>query len=191
MGYVDDSEMPMYCRGRGGSVGSNFGFGEIKVEFMGRIGGSSFAKCSMVARDGLGGDGFVVDDGRSSSKSRKDKENGGVENKSSMRSRLIATGEGGEVVFGLTKQHGLTLVLAVRFRLVLFSLGIMKRGKIQEVGVKKKSKNGALFIEEGCGCGGGGRVHDNSSYRRDLVNGVARHENFVRVAKDGDDIASN
>ncbi|GKC60158.1 hypothetical protein Tco_1087756, partial [Tanacetum coccineum] len=79
MGYVDDSKMPMYCGGRGGSVGSNSGVGERKVEFMGRIGGGSFAKRSMVARDGLGGDGFVVD--------------GGVENKSLMGSRLIATGE--------------------------------------------------------------------------------------------------
>ncbi|GJX57916.1 hypothetical protein Tco_0289306 [Tanacetum coccineum] len=55
MGYVDDSEMPMYCGGRGGSVGSNFEVGERKVEFIRRIGGGSFAKRSMVARDGLGG----------------------------------------------------------------------------------------------------------------------------------------
>ncbi|GJT28686.1 hypothetical protein Tco_0908961 [Tanacetum coccineum] len=189
MGYVDDSEMPMYCGGRGGSVGSNSGVGERKVEFMGRIGGGSFAKRSMVARDGLGGDGFVVDGGRSSSKSRKDEEDGGVENKSSMGSRLIATGElivgdSGGVIIG--EVGGAPEVL------VLFSLGIMKRGKTQEVGVKKKSKNGALFIEEvGCGCGGGGRVHDDSSCRRDSVNGGARHGNFVRVAKDGDDNASN
>ncbi|GJT35035.1 hypothetical protein Tco_0925454 [Tanacetum coccineum] len=40
-----------------------------------------------------GGDGFVVDGGRSPSKSRKDGEDGGVENKSSMGSRLIVTGE--------------------------------------------------------------------------------------------------
>ncbi|GJW12904.1 hypothetical protein Tco_1578731 [Tanacetum coccineum] len=93
MGYVDDSEMPMYCGGRGGSVGSNSGVGEGKVESMGGIGGGSFAKRSMVAKDGLGGDGFVVDGGRSPSKSRKDGEDGGVENKSSMGSRLIVTGE--------------------------------------------------------------------------------------------------
>ncbi|GJS90193.1 hypothetical protein Tco_0772829 [Tanacetum coccineum] len=43
--------------------------------------------------DGLGGDGFVVDGGRSPSTSSKDGEDGGVENKSSMGSRLIATGE--------------------------------------------------------------------------------------------------
>ncbi|GJZ51264.1 hypothetical protein Tco_0605779 [Tanacetum coccineum] len=43
----------------------------------------------------------------------------------------------------------------------------------------------------GCGCGGGGRIHDDSSCRRDSVNGGARHGNFVRVAKDGDDNASN
>ncbi|GKB79488.1 hypothetical protein Tco_0946383, partial [Tanacetum coccineum] len=93
MGYVDDSEMPMYCGGRGGSVGSNSGVGERKVEFMGRIEGGLFAKRLMVARDCLGGDGFVVNGGRSSSKSRKDGEDGRVENKSLMGSRLIATGE--------------------------------------------------------------------------------------------------
>ncbi|GKA93734.1 hypothetical protein Tco_0815720 [Tanacetum coccineum] len=43
--------------------------------------------------DGLGGDGFVVDGGRSPSTSSKDGEDGGVENKSSMGSRLIVTGE--------------------------------------------------------------------------------------------------
>ncbi|GJW62530.1 hypothetical protein Tco_0111865 [Tanacetum coccineum] len=47
----------------------------------------------MVTKDGLGGDGFVVDGGRSPSKSRKDGEDGRVENKSSMGSRLIVTGE--------------------------------------------------------------------------------------------------
>ncbi|GKA76029.1 hypothetical protein Tco_0782407 [Tanacetum coccineum] len=119
---------------------------------MGRIGGGSFAKRSMVARDGLGGDGFVVDGGRSSSKSRKDEEDGGVENKSSMGSSPmveIMVDREEKKFLDWTKQHGLTLILAVHFRLVLFSLGIMKRGKTQEVGVKKKSKNGALFIEEG------------------------------------------
>ncbi|GKD34670.1 hypothetical protein Tco_1250179 [Tanacetum coccineum] len=72
-------------------LGPNSGRG--KVESMGGIGGGSFAKRSMVAKDGLGGDGFVVDGGRSPSKSRKDGEDGGVENKSSMGSRLIVTGE--------------------------------------------------------------------------------------------------
>ncbi|GJT39254.1 hypothetical protein Tco_0578193 [Tanacetum coccineum] len=60
---------------------------------MGGIGGGSFANRSMVAKDGLGGDGFVVDGGRSPSTSSRDGEDGGVENKSSMGSRLIATGE--------------------------------------------------------------------------------------------------
>ncbi|GJW68905.1 hypothetical protein Tco_0123329 [Tanacetum coccineum] len=173
----------------------------------------------MVTRDGLGGDGFVVDGGRSSSKSRKDKEDGGVENKSSMVwkpkthdrffDRLSSGAGGGEVNrggvnLGVSKQFSLELIVGdsggviigevggAPEVLVLFSLGIMKRGKTQEVGVKKKSKNGALFIEEvGCGYGGGGRVHDDSSCRRDSVNGGARHGNFVRVAKDGDDNASN
>ncbi|GJZ75825.1 hypothetical protein Tco_0640290 [Tanacetum coccineum] len=93
MGYVDDLEMPMYSGGRGGSVGSNSGVGERKVEFMGRIGGGSFVKHSMVARDGLGGEGLVVDGVRSPSTSSKDGEDGGVENKSSTGSRLIATRE--------------------------------------------------------------------------------------------------
>ncbi|GJS17801.1 hypothetical protein Tco_0412273 [Tanacetum coccineum] len=82
-----------HLMGRGGSVGSNSGVGEGKVESMGEIGGGSFVKRSMVAKDGLGGDGFVVAGGRSPSKSRKDGEDGGVENKSSMGSRLIVTGE--------------------------------------------------------------------------------------------------
>ncbi|GKE59120.1 hypothetical protein Tco_1498305 [Tanacetum coccineum] len=43
--------------------------------------------------DGLGGDGFVVDGGRSPSTSSKDGEDGEVENMSSMGSRLIANGE--------------------------------------------------------------------------------------------------
>ncbi|GKE07289.1 hypothetical protein Tco_1399307 [Tanacetum coccineum] len=112
---------------------------------MGGIGGGSFAKRSMVAKDGLGDDGFVVDGGRSSSKSRKDGEDGGVENKSSMGSRLIATGEvilddSGGVIIGE--------VGGAPELLVLFSLGIVKKGMTQEVGVKKKSKNCALFIEE-------------------------------------------
>ncbi|GJV71948.1 hypothetical protein Tco_1491943 [Tanacetum coccineum] len=80
----------------------------------------------MVARDGLGGDGFVVDGGRSSSKLRKDGEDGGVENKSSMGSRLIATGEvsldgwvgagggkfnGGGVDLGVSNQFSLKLIV--------------------------------------------------------------------------------
>ncbi|GKA42693.1 hypothetical protein Tco_0735353 [Tanacetum coccineum] len=38
--------------------------GEGKVEFMRGIGGGSFANRSMVAKDGLGGDGFVVNGGK-------------------------------------------------------------------------------------------------------------------------------
>ncbi|GJR37598.1 hypothetical protein Tco_1213282 [Tanacetum coccineum] len=74
---------------------------------MGRIGGGSFAKRSMVARDGLGGDGFVVDGGRSSSKLRKDKEDGGVENKSSRDQGVskqfsleLIVGDSGGVIIG-------------------------------------------------------------------------------------------
>ncbi|GKB32236.1 hypothetical protein Tco_0871637 [Tanacetum coccineum] len=86
------------------------------------IGGGSFANRSMVAKDGQGGDGFVVDGGRSPSTSSRDREDGGVENKSSMESRLIATGEvsldgrvgagggvvnGGGVDLGVSKQFSL------------------------------------------------------------------------------------
>ncbi|GJV22995.1 hypothetical protein Tco_1375690 [Tanacetum coccineum] len=67
--------------------------GEGKVEFIGGIGGGLFANRSIVAKDGLGGDGFVVDGGRSPSTSSRDREDGGVENKSLMGSRLIATSE--------------------------------------------------------------------------------------------------
>ncbi|GJT13910.1 hypothetical protein Tco_0860952 [Tanacetum coccineum] len=126
MGYVDDSEMPMYCRGRGGSVGSNSGVGERKVEFMGGIGCGSFAKRSMVAKDGLGGDGFVIDGGRSSSKLRKDGEDGGVENKTSMGSRLIATGE-----FIIEDSGGV----------IIGEVGIVKRGSDINKKQNKPSQN--------------------------------------------------
>ncbi|GJV90331.1 hypothetical protein Tco_1538144 [Tanacetum coccineum] len=92
----DLSSLAMFTKhlmGKGGGVGSNSGVGKGKVESIGGIGGGSFAKRSMVAKDGLGGDGFVVDGGRSPSTSSRDGEDGRVENKSSMGSRLIATGE--------------------------------------------------------------------------------------------------
>ncbi|GJX90372.1 hypothetical protein Tco_0343698 [Tanacetum coccineum] len=57
------------------------------------IGGGLFAKRSMVAKDGLGGDGFIVNGGRSPSTSSKDGDDGGVENKSSMGSRLNSSDE--------------------------------------------------------------------------------------------------
>ncbi|GJT18221.1 hypothetical protein Tco_0876927 [Tanacetum coccineum] len=64
-----------------------------KEEFIGGIGGGSFSKHSMVAKDGLGGDGFIVEGERSPSTSSKDEEDGGVANKSSIGSRLVATSE--------------------------------------------------------------------------------------------------
>ncbi|GJU75358.1 hypothetical protein Tco_1272428 [Tanacetum coccineum] len=60
---------------------------------MGGMGGGSFTIRSMVAKDGLGGEGLVVDGGRSPSTSSKDGDDGGVANKSSMGSRFIATDE--------------------------------------------------------------------------------------------------
>ncbi|GKE21396.1 hypothetical protein Tco_1432908 [Tanacetum coccineum] len=74
-------------------VSSNSEVGEGKEEFIGGIGGGSFAKHSMVAKDGLGGDEFIVKGERSPSTSIKDEEDGGVANKSSMGSRLVATSE--------------------------------------------------------------------------------------------------
>ncbi|GJS53103.1 hypothetical protein Tco_0626465 [Tanacetum coccineum] len=134
----DLSSLAMFTKhlmGRGGGVGSNSGVGEGKEEFMGGIGGGSFAKRSMVAKDGLGGDGFVVDGGRSPSTSSKDGEDGGVENKSSMGSRLIVTGEI-VVEWLLEKLVGLPMCSPMvermvdreEKRLVLFSLGIVKKG---------------------------------------------------------------
>ncbi|GJU89151.1 hypothetical protein Tco_1301574 [Tanacetum coccineum] len=67
--------------------------GEEKEEFMGGIGGGSFAKRLMVAKDGLGGDGLLKMVEDHSHVQSKDGEDGGVENKSSMGSRLIVTGE--------------------------------------------------------------------------------------------------
>ncbi|GJU97394.1 hypothetical protein Tco_1326665 [Tanacetum coccineum] len=110
---------------------------------MSEQGGGSFAKRSMVAKDGLGGDGFVVNGGRSPNTSSKDGEDGGVENKSSMGSRLIATGE---LVF--IRDSGGEIIREVGGANVGVSHGIVKKGRTQEAGVKKKDKNGARFIEE-------------------------------------------
>ncbi|GJZ33840.1 reverse transcriptase domain-containing protein [Tanacetum coccineum] len=79
--------------GSGGGVGSSSGVSEVKEEFMGGIGGGSFAIRSMVAKDGLRGNGLDFDCGRSPSTSSRDGEDGGLANKSSMGSRLIVTGE--------------------------------------------------------------------------------------------------
>ncbi|GKE53464.1 hypothetical protein Tco_1488620, partial [Tanacetum coccineum] len=90
---VDQDLSPLQCGGRGGGVGSISEVDEGKVKLIGGIGGGLFANRSMVAKDGLGGNGFVVDGGRSPSTSSRDGEDGGVENKSSNGSRLIATSE--------------------------------------------------------------------------------------------------
>ncbi|GKD37566.1 hypothetical protein Tco_1257773 [Tanacetum coccineum] len=101
--------------GRGGSIVEIGG----RVGFIARMGGGSLAKRSMVSNDGLGCGGFVVVDGRSSSMSKSVwGEVGGVENKSSEGSKLMASGKecldgwigagGGEVkgsgiVFGVSR----------------------------------------------------------------------------------------
>ncbi|GJR02355.1 hypothetical protein Tco_1540810 [Tanacetum coccineum] len=146
-----------HCGGNDGIGGSKFGVGEGKVVSMGGIGGGAFAIRSIVSKDGRGGGGLVVDGGRSSRVSRKAwGEVGGVENNSSMGSRLMARGDvsldgwvgagggevkgggvdlgvGGDEVRGLLKQHGLTLILAVLFKLALFSLGIVRENDENEV----------------------------------------------------------
>ncbi|GKD84337.1 hypothetical protein Tco_1355491, partial [Tanacetum coccineum] len=96
------------CGGNGGRGSSIFGRGE-----------GSLAICSMESKDGLGGGGLVVVGGRSSSFSKRAwGDVGGVENKCSMGSMLMAKGEecldgwvgagggevkGGGVDFGVTK----------------------------------------------------------------------------------------
>ncbi|GKB61625.1 hypothetical protein Tco_0917811 [Tanacetum coccineum] len=92
--------------------------------------------------DGLGGDGFVVDGGRSPSTSSRDGEDGRVENKSLMGSRLIATGE--IVVERLLEK----LVELPMCSLIGRRRSIVKKGKTQEVGVKKMAKNCELFIKK-------------------------------------------
>ncbi|GKE79451.1 hypothetical protein Tco_1545571, partial [Tanacetum coccineum] len=120
----------MVSKGKG-LLGPNGGRG--KEESIRGIGGGSFVKRSIVAKDGLGGYRFVVEGGRSPSTSSKDGEDSGVANKSSMGSRdsggeiIGEVGGATNAVFGLLKQHGLTLILTVHFRLVLFSLGIMEK----------------------------------------------------------------
>ncbi|GKB64399.1 putative ribonuclease H-like domain-containing protein [Tanacetum coccineum] len=83
-----------HCGGNDGIGGSKFGVGKGKVVSMGVIGGGAFAIRTIVSKDGQGGGGLVVDGGRSSRVSRKDwGEVGGVENNSSMGSRLMERGD--------------------------------------------------------------------------------------------------
>ncbi|GJT78176.1 hypothetical protein Tco_1044901 [Tanacetum coccineum] len=83
-----------HCGGNNGIGGSKFGVGKGKVVSMGGIGGGAFAIHSIVSKDGRCGGGLVVDGGRSSRVSRKAwGEIGGVENNSSMGSRLMARGD--------------------------------------------------------------------------------------------------
>ncbi|GJS33441.1 hypothetical protein Tco_0531823 [Tanacetum coccineum] len=146
-----------HCGGNDGIGGSKFEFGEGKVVSIGIIGGGAFAIRSIVSKDGRGGGGLVVDGGRSLRVSRKALgEVGGVESNSSIGSRLMARGDvsldgwvgagagevkgggvdlgvGGDEVHGLLKQHGLTLILVVLFKLALFSLGIVRENDENEV----------------------------------------------------------
>ncbi|GJU68543.1 hypothetical protein Tco_1254802 [Tanacetum coccineum] len=86
------------------------------------------------------GDGFIVDGGRSPSILNKDGKDGGVENKSSQEQELIFIGYSGGEVMG--EVSGASNVQSDGEE-----NGIVKKGKTQEVGVKK-SKDCALFIEK-------------------------------------------
>ncbi|GJZ31306.1 hypothetical protein Tco_0576353 [Tanacetum coccineum] len=109
------------------------GVGEGKKEFMGGIGGGSFAIRSMVAKDGIGGDGFVVEGERSPSISSKDGEDGEVADKSLMGSKVM-------------ERLSEKLVELPVFK----SDGIVKNEGTTKVGSEEEgqNKNGALFIEE-------------------------------------------
>ncbi|GJW57138.1 hypothetical protein Tco_0103869 [Tanacetum coccineum] len=88
-------------RSRKGGCGGNGGRGG---SIAGR-GGGSLAKRSMESKDGLGGGGFVVLGGRSSSVSKKVLgEEGGVENKSLMGYKFMANGE--ECLDGWVRANG-------------------------------------------------------------------------------------
>ncbi|GKF66756.1 hypothetical protein Tco_0193273, partial [Tanacetum coccineum] len=60
-----------HCGGNGGIGGSMSEVGEGIDESMGRMGGGSLTRRSMVSNDGRGGRGLVVAGGRSSKELRK------------------------------------------------------------------------------------------------------------------------
>ncbi|GKA57850.1 hypothetical protein Tco_0757038 [Tanacetum coccineum] len=99
--------------------------------------------------DVLGGDGFVVDGGRSPSTSSKDGVDGGVENKSSMGSRLITTGEGMRRSSWIDKATWPHTKSLRSFSNSLFALRHCEERKDKEVKVKKNGQRiVALGIEE-------------------------------------------
>ncbi|GJU06807.1 hypothetical protein Tco_1123237 [Tanacetum coccineum] len=115
-----------HCGGNNGIGGSKFGVGEGKVESMGGIRGGAFAIHSIVSKDGQGGGGLMERGDVSLDSwvgaSRGEVNGGGV-----------YLGVGGDEVCGLLKQHGLTLTLAIIFKLALFSLGIVTENDENEV----------------------------------------------------------
>ncbi|GJZ82645.1 hypothetical protein Tco_0647818 [Tanacetum coccineum] len=122
--------------GNGGIGGSKFRVGEGKVESMSRIGGGAFAIRSLVSKDGQCGGGLMASgdmslDGWVGAGGGKVKDGG------------VDLGVGGDEVRGLLKQHGLTLILAVLFKLVLFSLGIVRENHENE-------STRACFIHKAC-----------------------------------------
>ncbi|GJY12514.1 hypothetical protein Tco_0381823 [Tanacetum coccineum] len=85
--------------GNGGRGCSISRVGEGKVDSIGGMGGGSLSIRLMVLNDGRGGEGLVVKGGSYPRESRKALgEVGGVENKSSMRSRLMANGDDIEAI---------------------------------------------------------------------------------------------
>ena len=83
--------------GRDGSKVGRLGMGisTFEIGMVGStrgVGRGSFAIRSIVAKEGLGGDGLVVDGGRSPKISRRVGDEGGVENNSSSGSRVMGIG---------------------------------------------------------------------------------------------------
>ncbi|GJS20640.1 hypothetical protein Tco_0449272 [Tanacetum coccineum] len=106
-----------HCGGNGGIGGSISGVGEGIDESIGGMGGGSLARHVMVSNDGRGG---------------------GVENNSSIRSRLIASGDvslDGCVGAGGGKVNGGGVVLGVSKRLLLLLVGDRCGVEVWEVGV--------------------------------------------------------
>ncbi|GJS80260.1 hypothetical protein Tco_0730141 [Tanacetum coccineum] len=92
---IQETFQPRYCHAIENVVENESHF-SLEVPVAEEVGVETVDEASIVEgeeEDGLGGDGFVVDGGRSPNTSSKDGEDGGVENKSSMGSRLIVTGE--------------------------------------------------------------------------------------------------
>ncbi|GKE54363.1 hypothetical protein Tco_1489519 [Tanacetum coccineum] len=125
-GGTNEGRFGEHCGGNGRTGGSKFGVGEGNVVSMGGIGGGAFAIRLIVLKDGQGGEGLMA---------RGDVSLDGWvgAGEGEVKGGGIDLGLGGDEVRGLLKQHGLTLILAVLFKLALFSLGIVRENDENEV----------------------------------------------------------